>query len=279
MADYEVNLESELNAAADAIRHADAILIGAGAGMGVDSGLPDFRGDAGFWKAYPPFQGRRFAEMSNPRWFHTDPQLAWGFFGHRYNLYKNANPHAGFQTLLRWAAGSPRGYFVFTSNVDGQFQRAGFPVDRILERHGSIHYLQCASQCHSGIWPADGLQIEVDMETIRAKSQLPRCPQCRGVARPNILMFGDYQWQESRCEEQLARYQTWLDQVSGCRVVAIEVGAGLGIPTVRIECEEQAGTLIRINPREAGTTADGISVPLGALDAITRIDQLLLSRT
>jgi hypothetical protein len=91
-------------------------------------------------------------------------------------------------------------------------------------------------------------------------------------------MFGDSQWQEARCGEQLRRYQTWLDQVADCNVVAIEFGAGLGIPTVRIECEEQGDLLIRINPREAGTPADGISVPLGALEAITRIDKLLSSR-
>jgi NAD-dependent SIR2 family protein deacetylase len=70
------DLDANLRRAADALRQADALLIGAGAGMGVDSGLPDFRGDAGFWKAYPPFRGRAFAEMSNPYWFRSDPQLA-----------------------------------------------------------------------------------------------------------------------------------------------------------------------------------------------------------
>ena len=50
----------------------NALLIGAGAGMGVDSGLPDFRGPEGFWRAYPAFRGRRFEEMSNPVWFDRD---------------------------------------------------------------------------------------------------------------------------------------------------------------------------------------------------------------
>jgi NAD-dependent SIR2 family protein deacetylase len=45
--------------------------------MSVDSGLPDFRGDEGFWNAYPPFRGRRFAELSNPYWFRADPEQAW----------------------------------------------------------------------------------------------------------------------------------------------------------------------------------------------------------
>jgi NAD-dependent SIR2 family protein deacetylase len=93
--------------AADVVRAADALLIGAGAGMGVDSGLPDFRGPEGFWQAYPPFRGRQFAELSNPHWFRADPSLAWGFFGHRLNLYRTAAPHPGFDILRQWGEARP----------------------------------------------------------------------------------------------------------------------------------------------------------------------------
>src|SRR5215471_1744008 len=113
-----------IHSAADAIRSADAILIGAGAGMGVDSGLPDFRGNEGFWKAYPPFRklGLTFIGLAQPYWYHSDPQQAWGFYGHRRNLYRATTPHEGFGILRRWAEKMRAGYFVFTSNVDGQFQ-------------------------------------------------------------------------------------------------------------------------------------------------------------
>lgn len=60
-------MPSNIQLAAEAIRNADAILIGAGAGMGVDSGLPDFRGNDGFWKAYPTLHGRPFAQVSKER--------------------------------------------------------------------------------------------------------------------------------------------------------------------------------------------------------------------
>ncbi len=146
--------------------------------MGVDSGLPDFRGNEGFWKAYPPFRGRQFAEMSNPRWFRADPELAWGFFGHRLNLYRSARPHAGFQILLKWIERLSLDAFVFTSNVDGQFAKAGFDQQAIVECHGSIHHLQCVDGCSQKIWPADDLEVDVDMETIRARGELPRCPDC-----------------------------------------------------------------------------------------------------
>ncbi len=71
------DMENSYLQAAEAIRAADALLIGAGAGMGVDSGLPDFRGPEGFWRAYPAFRGRRFEEISNPVWFQRDPEQAW----------------------------------------------------------------------------------------------------------------------------------------------------------------------------------------------------------
>ena len=69
---------------------------------------------------------------------------------------------------------------------------------------------------------------------------MPRCPDCGGLSRPNILMFNDWNWQQERFREQLSVYSAWLDQVAGSRVVAIEMGAGLAIPTVRDECEERA---------------------------------------
>ena len=273
------DIQQNLEKAAAAIRTADALLIGAGAGMGVDSGLPDFRGDAGFWKAYPPFRGKAFADVSTPHWFRTDPELAWGFFGHRWNLYSQATPHAGFEIIRLWGEQLPLLYFVFTSNVDGQFQQAGFDESRILERHGSIRFLQCVEPCHTEIWPAGELRLNVDPETIRARSPLPTCVQCGGIARPNILMFGDQEWLPFRCHEQRSLYLNWLGTLKGKRVVAIEFGAGLAVPTVRQECEGRAGTLIRVNPGDSEIrgfhSTRGISLPLGALEAIRRIDSLL----
>src|SRR5580698_446179 len=98
-------IDHALDRAAEAIASADALLIGAGAGMGVDSGLPDFRGNVGFWVAYPPYAqlGLDFPALANPHWFDNDPDLAWGFYGHRLNLYRATVPHAGFGILKAWA--------------------------------------------------------------------------------------------------------------------------------------------------------------------------------
>ena len=171
------------------LQRAQSFVITAGAGMGVDSGLPDFRGTEGFWRAYPPFRklGLSFSDLANPRWFRDDPKRAWGFYGHRLDLYRTIRPHEGFHILLEQLGAKP--HWVFTSNVDGQFQQAGFSADRIVEIHGSIHHLQCSEPCSSSIWGAKGVTVRFDEETFRWLGPLPLRQKCGAVVRPNILML------------------------------------------------------------------------------------------
>ena len=267
--------------AATAISKADALLITAGAGMGVDSGLPDFRGDKGFWKAYPPFErlGVSFVDMANPNWFVRDPELAWGFYGHRLQLYRETTPHGGFGILQSWAEGLEHGSFVFTSNVDGHFQQAGFSRDRVIECHGSIGHLQCSEPCSNEIWSADGLEVEVDMVSFRAVSVLPECPHCGALARPNVLMFGDWHWIPGRTAEQERRFSDWLAKAASPKLVIVELGAGSAVPTVRMTSEQIASrsgaTLIRINPREPQVRHGHVGLALDALKALEAIDELM----
>jgi NAD-dependent SIR2 family protein deacetylase len=228
-----MDVEAKLEKAASWLRDADGLLITAGAGMGVDSGLPDFRGAEGFWRAYPALKHHRmsFEDMANPSAFARFPTLAWGFYGHRLALYRQTQPHAGFSILLDWATGMKHGAFVFTSNVDGQFQKAGFPAERIAECHGTIHALQCMEACTGETWPADGFEPVVNEETSRLVNDMPVCPHCGKLARPNILMFGDWNWVDRYAEAQLTHLETWLRGVE--RLVVVELGAGRAVPTVR----------------------------------------------
>lgn len=254
------------------VDQSDGLLITAGAGMGVDSGLPDFRGPQGFWSAYPALGRAKipFERIASPSAFKTQPRLAWGFYGHRLNLYRATVPHAGFEILRRIGARLPEGSFVFTSNVDGQFQKAGFDAQCIEECHGSIHYLQCLDACTSEIWPADDWHPVVDEENCLLISQFPECPNCRGIARPNILMFGDWGWVDRRNAMQGQRLNAWLNSVQ--RLLVIEVGAGTNIPTVRMTSESVRGRLIRINPTEPElASAAGVSIASGGLEALCGI--------
>lgn len=264
---------------AELIDQADGLLIAAGAGIGVDSGLPDFRGQEGFWQAYPALRqaGIEFSSIASPETFDRDPRLAWGFYGHRLNLYRDTRPHAGFAILRNFARFMERGLFVFTSNVDGQFQKAGFSEYEVCECHGSIHHLQCHAGCSNDIWSAAGFEPEVDEQRCRLLNELPTCFHCGAIARPAILLFGDWKWNRWRLEAQKAQLDAWLATVR--RLVIIEIGAGTAIPSVRHFSEFQDAFLIRINPTDARLPEGkrGISLPMGGLQGLLRIQAALAS--
>ena len=276
-----MNIQENLEKAREIIKNADSILITAGAGMGVDSGLPDFRGPEGFWKAYPIAKklGLRFEEMANPRMFLKEEyvQLAWAFYGHRLKIYRETNPHEGFYILKKLGELKNNDYFVFTSNVDGQFQKAGYPENKIVEIHGSIHHLQCTLPCSDNIWSANDIEIKIDEEKFKAIPPLPECKHCGRLARPNILMFNDFHWVPIRTESQEFKLRVWLNSVirKSKQLAIIEIGAGTAVPTVRYFSERTAretkGTLIRINPRDYQVPEGHIGIPLKGLEGIKEI--------
>lgn len=269
--------ERAVSQAAEVIAAAEVVLVCAGAGMGVDSGLPDFRGDAGFWQAYPPYArlGLSFVEMADPAGFRRDPELAWGFYGHRRHLYRRTRPHSGFEVLRRWMADAPGGGFVFTSNVDGQFQRAGFPEERVAECHGTIHVDQCLDGCGQPPWDAEPVEVEVDESTMRAVGPVPRCRCCGALARPNVLMFGDGEWEPARTGAQQRRLAGFLESVAGRSIAVVECGAGTAVPTVRRFSEtlvrRHGAALIRINPREPDVPPGQLGIAHGAEAALAAI--------
>ncbi len=265
--------------AAEALRRARFLIVTAGAGMGVDSGLPDFRGDQGFWQAYPMYRhlGISFVDAANPEHFARDPAFGWGFYGHRTNLYRATVPHRGFALLQEWARRFDLDIFVVTSNVDGQFQKAGFAEDRVVEVHGSIHHLQCQRPCTQDIWD-NRETIPVDEHTMRAR-HLPRCPRCSDIARPNILMFGDFSWIGDRSNRQERRFQAFLSQHAGEPGVVIEMGAGSTIPTIRYLSERLGRSpevrVVRINPREPQIAPPHLSLSTGAQSGLEAIEEAL----
>lgn len=266
----------ELGRAADLLSTADALLVCAGAGMGVDSGLPTFRGDHGLWRTYPPLHrlGIGYQRISTPDTFLDDPALAWGFYGHRLDQYSRTTPHTGFEVLWCWGSALPSGVRVFTSNIDGHFQRAGF--ERVAEVHGSIHHLQCVKPCSDDVWPAGDLVVRVDEGSMRAAEPLPACRNCGGLARPNVLMFGDSGWVCTRTEDGMDELADWRRALGELNLVVVELGAGTDVATVRRHAERASagnGALIRINP-EAAEVPDprGVALRMGAAEALDGID-------
>lgn len=258
------------------LQQADGLIITAGAGMGVDSGLPDFRGNEGMWQHYPALGKLRigFTSIANPRAFVENPKRAWGFYGHRLKMYRQTEPHLGFKRLKELGEKFKQGYFVLTSNVDGQFQKAGFDPERVYECHGSIHALQCMTpdDCSPSVWP-NLIELSIDNDLCELVSPLPKCKHCGELARPSILMFDDWHWQEWPYLQQKQRLEKWLKSVKSPLV--IEIGAGLAILTIRHFSEqlsEDGERLIRINPANASISSKrGVRLTMGGLAGIDMI--------
>lgn len=260
--------------AVSTIKKADGLLITAGAGMGVDSGLPDFRGNDGFWVAYPALKHLNlgFHEIARAKVFVDNPRLAWAFYGHRLNLYRKTIPHDGFRMLREIGEQLPHSYMVYTSNVDGAFQKSGFDPNRVVECHGSIHFMQCSVNCQNKVWSADDFIPVVDEDKFELTNDLPVCQDCGEIARPNIMMFDDYYFCNTAVDVQIDRMDEWRKSLR--YPVAIEIGAGTVIPTARMQGEHCSVALIRINPVAATVFRDeDISVKMGGLNGITAIHE------
>lgn len=154
----------------------------------------------------------------------------------------------------------PAGLAVFTSNVDGQFQKAGFGDAPIHECHGSIHWLQCSVTCSDDVWSAESLNPHIAEADGLWIGPLPLCRNCGSVARPNILLFGDGDWISARSDLQETLLQQWLEGIES--LLVLEIGAGTAVPTVRHFAKRLQTRLlakiVRINPADAASASPSI---------------------
>jgi len=196
--------------------------------------------------------------------------------------------------MKEWGESKPDGYFVFTSNVDGHWKKAGVPAEKLIECHGTVDYLQCTENCTEDIWPSyETLKgIVVDPETFRAKDPLPQCKNCNELARTNVLMFNDGTFNDNRLNVQMESLKKWRASMrdksmatsSKFKLAVIEVGAGKAVPTVRFQsegmCQQFDASLIRINLRDSDFPVNmkggpHFSLPLGGLQALQLLNKLI----
>jgi len=288
-------VDAAIERAADALVACDAWMITAGAGMGVDSGLPDFRGTTGIW--HDRSVAMSYEEMSSDKWFFEDPAFAWGVNYTQLEMYRHTAPHAGFAELLQLTNELRKPYRVFTSNIDCQFEKAGFPHELISTCHGDLHHLQCIDyKCRAGdntgdVWSADmipsGLGSSINQSSLKfedislLEEAYFRCPRCGQLARPNVWFCTDrnhVMWKDECDRRDDLNKWLWALQGSGKCLVVIECGGGMAIPSVRCESEDavadagDGSLLVRINPTDFKTPVErGVGLPFGARAGIGRL--------
>lgn len=238
--------------------------------MSADSGIAVYRGPNGRYTD-PTVLAEASADT-----FSANPAVAAESVRRRYAALLAATPHRGYRILNAWRTRLPHGAYAYTSNVDSMLTRSGYPDHTVYEVHGALARSQCLTPCDS--------HTPVFATTPPSRG-VATCPACGTVARPNVMLFGDYAFHDSHREQQWDQFAQWSDALpTAARVVIIEIGAGTEVATVRNKCESlSAGCgwpLIRINPHEPdlpGNCAPGsVSLPIGALDALQQLDRLLV---
>jgi len=158
------------------LQHAESMCVLTGAGVSAESGVPTFRGEEGLWKKFKP------EELANFDAFIRNPDLVWEWYAYRRRLIHEVKPnpaHFGLAALERHV----KDFTLVTQNVDNLHRRAG--SKNVLELHGNIERSYCI-KCRA-LTPESVLE---------RGSGVPRCPQCGGLIRPDVVWFGEMLPQE-----------------------------------------------------------------------------------
>jgi NAD-dependent deacetylase len=155
----------------EALRNAKHVVVLTGAGISAESGVPTFRDVmTGLWAQYSP------QDLATPQAFVRDPKLVWEWYTWRRELVSKVEPNAGHRVLVELERHVPR-FTLITQNVDSLHQRAG--SQRVIELHGNIVRTKCFDE---------GTVIEQWQETGEVP---PRCPNCGGLLRHDVVWFGE----------------------------------------------------------------------------------------
>jgi NAD-dependent deacetylase len=157
----------------DRLRRARRVTVLTGAGVSAASGVPTFRGPEGLWRQHRP------EELATPQAFARDPLLVWDWYAWRRERIASCEPNAAHRALARWSH-AVRQFTLITQNVDGLHERAG--TVNVLRFHGSIWHLRCWRGCGVAPWRDDRVPLP---------ELPPRCPACGGLARPDVVWFGE----------------------------------------------------------------------------------------
>jgi NAD-dependent deacetylase len=251
---------SGIRGAIEILSEAETVLVLTGAGMSAESGVPTFRGLGGLWKRFRP------EELATPEAFARDPRLCWEWYGWRRDLVARCRPNPGHLALAVWILGRD-GVTLVTQNVDGlheeaaQTASAGGDSSRAMpiRLHGSIFRARCTN-CRY----AAEHRIAIDATSL---DQLPHCPACRALLRPDVVWFG-----EMLPELELTLASRAAEQAQACLVIGtqgtVQPAAGLATRTR----QRPGARLIVVDPGE--TAFDSIAdvrIRAGAAEAIPKI--------
>ena len=215
------------------IESADAVVIGAGAGLSTSAGFT-YSGER-FKDNFPDFiEKYGFKDMYSAGFYPFDTLEEYWAYWSRYifiNRYQNApkNVYDDLHNLVK-----DKDYFVLTTNVDHCFQKAGFDKHRLFYTQGDYGLWQCSKPCHDKTYDNEAIikKMVEEQKNMRIPSELiPHCPVCGAPISMNLRADHTFV-EDSGWHTAAERYQDFIRRHKGLKILYLELGVGGNTPGI-----------------------------------------------
>lgn len=257
----DASYEEQIKKAAELLREADYILIGAGAGLSTAAGLTmgGERWSQNFQDFEEKYGGPYMKDMYSAGFYPFPSQEAkWGYWS-KSSMLNRILPGALplYQSIRQLV--QDKSYFVLTTNVDHQFYLAGFDTEKIFATQGDYGLIQCQKGCHKKTYDAIDLFRQMDQARVDCEVpsyMIPKCPVCKGPMEMN-LRSDQYFVEDEKWHQAEERFSDFLTLCADRKTVLLELGCGFNTPTIirfpfeKLMREHGNLTMIRMNLEEA----------------------------
>lgn len=215
------------------MKNADAILIGAGAGLSTAAGI-EYSGKR-FEENFADFIDKyNFTDMYTSSFYNfKTEEEKWAYWArHIYMNNTGMEATSLYKDIFRLV--KDKNYFVITTNVDDQFYKSGFNKEKIFAIQGSYRYIQCSKACHNKIYDAARIVKEMLEKTVDCKvptKVVPICPVCGETMDVNIRK-DEYFVQDNNWYKQSKRYEEFIEENKNKKVLLLEFGVGFNTPGI-----------------------------------------------
>ena len=227
------NISDNIEKLKEKIRTADAVVIGAGAGLSTAAGFT-YSGER-FEKYFSDFRKKYgFEDMYSGGFYpYQTPEEYWAYWS-RYifvNRYQDA-PNPVYENLLKLM--TDKDYFVITTNVDHCFQKAGFDKKRLFYTQGDYGLFQCSEPCCQETFDNEAIVLEMLKQQKDMKIPTELLPVCLHCGKPLTMnLRSDDKFVEDEGWHKAAeRYENFLRTRSGLKILFLELGVGFNTPVI-----------------------------------------------
>ncbi len=257
----DIPYEEQIEQAAALIEESDTILVGAGAGASAAAGLTysGKRFTDNFSEFIEKYGSMYMRDMYSSGFYPFPTQEAkWGYWSKHSMINRFLPPALPLYKQL-YETVKEKDYFVLTTNVDHQFQKAGFQTERIFATQGDYGNIQCEKGCHPKIYDAEDMFHQMDQarqDCLIPSDMVPKCPVCGGNMAMH-LRCDEYFVEDENWHEAAGRYSDFLKRMEKKKGVLLELGVGFNTPTIirfpfeKMVRENKNLSLIRLNMNEA----------------------------